>query len=195
MQRMAFHVCSYLFEIGIWKSTDLPKLAKYLLESTENITFLENRIKHDMEKAGLSETASTKMRNIILDAKYLITKIIIQFILLINDESLKQTVSWPRMRIQKSMEWKYAFFKDKEINTVISNILFKFVTRENRIVHADKNNFISSRLGRNIDTILMLLSDLRKDVFFTSSILLQDGVLIDYYSNKSSQSGFLNTGV
>ena len=135
------------------------------------------------------------MRAIILDAKYLITKIIIQIILLINDESLKQTVCWPKMKIQKSMEWKYAFFKDKEINTVISNILFKFVTRGNRIVHGDKNVYISSRLGRNIDTILMLLSDLRKDVFFTSSILLQDGALIQYYSNRSKQSGFINTGV
>lgn len=84
-----------MFQAGLWTYEDVDSLAKLLLEKSENLITLESVCKRDSGTVLVSYKGFLRELEVLFsDIKEYLCLIIIHMIVLINDKSLSESLSW-----------------------------------------------------------------------------------------------------
>lgn len=194
--RITLQITEYLFQIGMWTYEDHETLIKILLEKSENLVTLQSACLNDMPRLGM--TTCDEFDVLFTDIKEYMSLILIHIIILANDTSLKESLSFTTTgnKLFKSKNKKEklmnSYYKDRELNHIVMNILVK-VLNESRFTNctdaqlkqAQNYPFINSQIESNISTLFMLISSIDQDEFNISCKLVKEEH-IEYYTTHTN---------
>ena len=141
---------------------------KILLDKSENLLTLEKVCVVDSAK--LSESFGGDLHKLFCEIKEFFSLSILHAIMLLNDTSLLESVSWSGMKsIDTDNKWKTAYFSDVKSNNIMNQILMRYLLQGEPLKKSpEKNTMTNKACESNIDKILMVLSSVDLDVFYTS---------------------------
>lgn len=185
--RITLQITEFLFQIGLWTYEDHERLVKVLLEKSENLIRLEQACCNDSGR--LSESFNKEMQQLFIDIKEYMSLIILHIITLVNDKSLEESLSWKRkskgLFVNSADElWNNAYFKDKELNHLINNILMKYLMRESKAKKGSNEYiYMGDSTKENLDNIFMMLTEVDYDPFQISKELVNEK-LMNYHTDQ-----------
>ena len=190
--RITLQITEFVFQLGLWDYDDHDRLVKILLEKSENLNQLEEVTIGDIRGGRLKNANFVKeLNNMFMDIKEYLSLIILHIIMLVNDESLNESLSWKRQskgvfKESASILWNNAYYKDEELNSIINSIMLKYLLRETGLEwRSNHYDFFSQKTKENLDNIFMMLTDVEYDVFDISKQLVERR-LVDYHTNRVS---------
>ena len=187
--RITLQITEFLYKVGLWSYEDNQELIAKLLEKSENLITLEKAVEKDLKKPGvIIDVFKAELKLLFRDMKKSMSLILIHSILMINDESLKESLAWSKTgqglfkRSKGGRLWDHVYFKDKEINHLINSILLKYLMRVSPL-HSGKDLsvkklFFPSKETQNyIDDLFMITSSVDFDVMHVSNLLVNPEIL------------------
>lgn len=185
--RITLQITEFMFQIGLWTYEDHERLVKVLLEKSENLIRLEQACCKDAQR--LSQSFNSEMRDLFTDTKEYMSSIILHIIVLVNDKSLQESLSWKRQSkglfINSRKElWNNAYYKDRELNHLINNILMKYLMRESVAKKgATVYKYMGEETKENFKNIFMMLTEVDYDPYQISKQLVCQE-LMDYHTDQ-----------
>lgn len=92
--RIILQICEFMFQVGIWDYEDHEDLVKVILEKSENIVQLEKCCIKDYVRLTSYTSFLGELKCLFIDIKQSIFLILIHIIALVNDQSLKEQLSF-----------------------------------------------------------------------------------------------------
>lgn len=185
--RITLQITEYLFQIGLWSYEDHERLVKVLLEKSENLIRLEQACCNDAGR--LSAAFNEEMQHLFIDIKEYMSLIILHTIVLVNDKSLEESLSWKRKgeglftNSDKEL-WNNAYFKDRELNHLINNILMKYLMAESKAKRgSDEYLYMGDSTKEHLDNIFMMLTEVNYDPYQISKDLVNER-LMNYHTDQ-----------
>jgi hypothetical protein len=196
--RITLQITEYLFQVGMWTYEDHEELIKILLEKSENLVTLERACIRDIPSQ--SGAFRKELRILFEDIKEYMSLILIHIIILANDTSLKEQLSFTTtgnklFKAKKGNEWLMnAYYKDREMNHIVMNILVKVLNEgryekitEKQHQTANEYIFMNKIIEENISTIFMLISSVDQDEFRISCNLIKEDHIEYFTTNNNSE--------
>jgi hypothetical protein len=185
MHRRTLTIILRLFELGLMEVDEMPEFTGLLLQKLENLLVLETVCYRDFETTLVSyPTFITKMKAYFYECKELVVSICIHVVILMNDTAFKESyVLFNKKKLHRGKnnrfdgrEWSKAYFNNSEISNVLNRILTSYILyfSVSPLVDDRKNLFAL------INNFLMLVMDMKNDVYYNSARIMTQP-LIDYY--------------
>jgi hypothetical protein len=178
-----------MFQAGLWTYEDVENLAKLLLEKSENLIILESVCIRDSNGVLTNYPGFLKeLETLFSDIKEYLCLIINHMIILVNDKSLTESLSWMKtgegVFTSQDEVWPNAYHKDKELNNILNNILMKYIVKDCSFKVGDKK-FSYTRKGTRtiINNIFLMISDINYDAFEISKSHIDQRILDYRFSN------------
>jgi len=183
------------FEYGLWDIGDTYRISRILLEKIVNLSTLEDACLNDIKGPLKSNKSFTEALVLLFqDIRKNVAQILVHIVTLVNDECLKNDLSWPKCTLPKE-SWKTVHFKNNEIFTTCSNILFTYLINGGKLSpeDIDANEDIGSDDGIPfdqkptsffVDMLLLIFCDKEKDIFIESNALITNPIF-DYYVHQN----------
>lgn len=121
------------------------------------------------------------------DMKNYISLIILHSMVLVNDESFKESLSFTKTNkgiFKNSKPWSSAYYKNQQLNNIINNIMMKYLMKDSVISiegfvsgQPETMIFIGEDTKENLNNIFMMISDVDTDVCFVSQNLVTEELL------------------
>jgi hypothetical protein len=132
-----------MFQAGLWTYEDLEVLSKTLLEKSENLIVLERICQRDCGTTLKSYPAFMKELEVLFsDIKEYLCLIMIHIIMLINDKSLYESLSVTKtgsgVFSSANKVWPHAYHTDRELNSILTSILLKYIVKDSTFKVDDK---------------------------------------------------------
>ena len=175
--RIALQLTEYLFQLGLWTYEDHQRLVKTLLEKSENLIKLEDSCIKDAQANRVRGAFLKELDQLFGDIKEYMSLIIIHTIMLVNDKSLSESLSWTRTNkgifSQTEGLWENAYHKDRELNNLLNNILMRYLMRDSSFTAGGNSyTFVKSSTKDTINDIFLMISDINYDVYEISKNLV-----------------------
>jgi hypothetical protein len=185
MHRRTLTIILRLFELGLMEVDEMPEFTGLLLQKLENLLVLETVCYRDFETTLVSyPTFITKMKAYFYECKELVVSICIHVVILMNDTAFKESyVLFNKKKLHRGKnnrfdgrEWSKAYFNNSEISNVLNRILTSY------ILYFSVSPLVDDRrnLFALINNFLMLVMDMKNDVYYNSTRIMTQP-LIDYY--------------
>ena len=95
---------------------------------------MENACVKDAKKSSISVGFQHGLSQQFADIKYNISLILLHCIVLQNDESLKESLSFTQsIKDSGKKFWRNAYYKNQQLNNVVNNIIMKYLLRDNAL--------------------------------------------------------------
>lgn len=178
-----------MFQAGLWTYEDVENLAKLLLEKSENLITLESVCMRDSNSVLTAYPAFLReLETLFSDIKEYLCLIIIHMIVLVNDKSLTESLSWLKQGTgvfaSEDAVWPNAYHKDRELNSILNNILMKYIVKDCSFKVVDKSFTYTRSPTRNlINNIFLMISDINYDAFELSKSHIDRRILDFRYKN------------
>ena len=186
--RISIQITEFMFTLGLWQYDDHERLAQVLLEKSENIQILEKACLHDYD-GTLSDNPATirQMKALFIDINYFMAVTMIHLIFLINDESLKESLSWLKTNKKefspqnKNEKWVNSVYKGRELTSIILNILNKILPEtELKSYHTNQD------VKKCIEIIFMMISTVKYDYYSISNSLVSEKQISFFHCRAAS---------
>jgi hypothetical protein len=185
MHRRTLTIILRLFELGLMEVDEMPEFTALLLQKLENLLVLETATYRDFDSSLANLHSFREMlKAYFYECKELVVSICIQIVVLLNDEAFKDSFNLFRGKKhdkRKSTKnddtrWEKSYFNNSRISNVLNRILTSYILqfRATPKVEERKNLFTL------INSFLMLVMDMRNDVYYNSARIMTQP-LIDYY--------------
>jgi hypothetical protein len=186
--RITLQITEFLFQVGLFTFYDVDHILKLILEKSENLVVLENACLVDAKAKRIPESFIKDLSLLFSDMKYYISLIIIHCMVLVNDHSMKQSLSFTRessVFSAKPENWNLAYFKSQQLNNIINNIMMKYLMKDSVIsvdngfdsANPDSMIYLDEDTKINLNDIFMMISDVDMDICFISKNLVTDELL------------------
>jgi hypothetical protein len=185
MHRRTLTIILRLFELGLMEVDEMPEFTALLLQKLENLLVLETATYRDFDSSLANLHSFREMlKAYFYECKELVVSICIQIVVLLNDEAFKESFNLFRGKKRDKSKstknddtmWEKSYFNNSRISNVLNRILTSYILqfRATPKVEERKNLFML------INSFLMLVMDMRNDVYYNSTRIMTQP-LIDYY--------------
>lgn len=171
-----------MFQVGLFTYKDVDKILKLILEKSENLLTLEKACIKDGKANRIYDNFMRQLSVLFSDMRYYISLIILHCIVLNNDKSFKESLSFSKKStgiFKDNSMWSLAYYKNQKLNNIINNILMKYLLEDSMISRNSYENnnpesmiFTDDETKENLNHIFMLISDVDTDVCYVSQQLV-----------------------
>lgn len=191
--RITLQITEFMFQVGLFTFKDVDRILKLILEKSENLLTLEQACIKDGKANRIYDNFMRKLSVLFSDMRYYISMIILHSIVLNNDKSFKESLSFTRSStgvFKDAGMWNLAYYKNQKLNNIINNVLMKYLLEDSIINQTSFQNgkpesmvFTDEETKTNLNHIFMLISDVDTDVSHVSAQLVTQD-LFNYRMGK-----------